>query len=221
MSKYSHWTYSLFSRMGAWIAAFEWTKLVSKIRGGKPGFNLTEEDWNVLKLALADSYYIILTRRKTHLSTYLVCFMTFVKTLKWPQYTHALMNLDLVSDPEQYERFKLMEATGSGVHFSRFEDVFNCDYVCLLQPRKIDPLEWESVMRGLASQLGKPYDMVFDLKDDSRVSCVEMCLDALRDNPNYKDDCHFLENMVHKVGNLTPQMFRECDDFDVILEIKR
>lgn len=221
MSKYATWWYRKWNGFTTWFSSVEWTRLVSKIRGGKPGFNLTEEDWAVLKEQLADGYYIILTRRKTHLTTYSIAVMTWLKSFKWPDYSHALMNLDLVDDPSQFMQFKLMEATSTGVHYSHFDEVFDCDYVCLLEPINMDHEEWKAVMVGLAEQLGKPYDNLFDVYDESRVSCVEMCLAALRDNPNYAHDFPNLEKMIKAVGNLTPQMYRDCKDFRVVLEIKR
>jgi hypothetical protein len=221
MPRYSTWWYKKFSKFTAWFSCIQWTDLVSRIRGGKPGHNLTDDDWELLKVALASEYYIILTRRKTHLTTYTIALMTWIKTGKWPQYSHALMNLDLVSDPENFERFKLMEATSKGVHFSRFEEVFDCDYVCLLQPLNVDNEEWTEIMRGLALQLGKPYDNLFNVYDDSHVSCVEMCLAALWSNPNHGEDFPMLREAIDKERNLTPQMFRDSPDFKVILEIKR
>lgn len=221
MSKYSTWWYGKWSGFTSWFSELKWTGLLSKFRGGKPGFNLTLEDWKLLQESLASDYYLILTRRKTHLTTYSIAFMTWIKQGKWPDYSHALMNLDLEDDAADFMKFKLMEATSTGVHYSRFDEIFDCDYVCLLEPVNMDHDEWKSVMKGLAEQLGKPYDNLFDVYDDTHVSCVEMCLDALRANPNYQRDFPTLEAMIQQAKNLTPQMYRECADFRVVLEIKR
>lgn len=211
----------MWDKVTTFMSSITWTGLVSDLRDGKPGYDLTPEDWELVKAQLASSYFIILTRRKTHLTTYLVGMLTFIKTGKWPQYTHALMNLDLVNDPAQSDKFKLMEATSSGVHYSTFEEVFNCDSVCLLQPDSVSKEDWEAIMGGLAKQLGKAYDNLFDIKDDTHVSCVEMVLDSLRFSPNYAKDFPDLQAQIDKVGNLTPQMYRDCTDFKAILEIKR
>lgn len=114
-----------------------------------------------------------------------------------------------------------MEATGKGVHMSSFLEVFDCDYVCLLQPKYVREDHWDEIMAGLATQMGKKYDNYFDIKDDTYVSCVEMVLDSLRFSPLYWDAFPHLEEMITKVGNLTPQMYRDCQDFNVALEIKR
>lgn len=221
MSKYGTWWYGKWEGFTTWFSGIEWTALKSKLRSGKPGYNLSEQDWETIKQHLADGYYIILTRRKTHLTTYSIMLMDWIKTGRVPEYAHALMNLDLVDAPDAFEQFKLMEATSKGVHYSPFHAVFDCDYVCLLQPLNVNASEWDAVMSGLATQLGKQYDNLFDIKDNSRVSCVEMVLDSLRASPNYEQDFKNLELMMEIVGNLTPQMLRDCPDFKVVLEIKR
>ncbi len=99
--------------------------------------------------------------------------------------------------------------------------MFDCDYVCLLKPKHMNAQDWESVMGGLAKQLGKGYDNVFDVNDASHVSCDEMCLDALREDADYSKNFAALEEMIKKEGNLTPQMYRDCPDFEVVLELKR
>ncbi len=221
MSSYKSAWYRGWSQVTNFISGIQWTNLRSKLRGDKPGYNLTEVDHEVIKTMLAGGYYIILTKRDTHLTTYFIEAMSLVKTGRPSDYTHALMNLDLVTDPEASDKFKLMEATSAGVHYSTFMEVFDCDSVCLLQPKNMDPKDWDGVMKGLAAQLGKQYDNLFDINDSSYVSCVEMVLDALRYSPNYKTDFPNLEAMIQKVGNLTPQMYRDCPDFEIKFEIKR
>jgi len=223
MSKYKTWWYRVYHTVAEMIGAVNWTGLKAIFSSRGVGYDLRPEDQERIKELLASDYYLILINRKTHLSTLTIGFMTFVKTGKWPSYCHILMNLDLVDDPKAYEQFKLMEATnnGKGVHFSTFDQVFDCDSVCLLRPKNLDAKDWEAVMAGVMKQIGKPYDDLFNIKDDSRVSCVEMTLDALRESPNYAADFPYLEKMIKKVGNLTPQMFRDCADFEVKYEIKR
>ena len=194
--------------------------LYAKFNNGR-GYNITEADHELIKENLAGSYYIILTNRKTHLTTYLIGILSFLKTGKWPDYCHALMNADSIVDAGKWENFKFMEATNAGVHFSRFMEVFDCDSVCLLKPKSLDSTEWNSVIDGLLIQNGKQYDDLFNLADKSHVSCVELVLDALRDDPNYATDFSQLETSIQKVGNLTPQMYRDCPEFEIVLEIKR
>jgi len=144
-----------------------------------------------------------------------------LKTLRWPEYSHVLMNVDNVKSADGWEDFKLMEATAPGVHWSAFMDVFNCDSVCLLRPKNLTREEWNAVIDELLKQEGKGYDDLFDLADDSRESCVEMCRVSLQQDPDYLADFPDFEAKIKKVGNLTPQMFRDCTDFEVAFEVKR
>lgn len=184
-------------------------------------YSLTEEDHNKLRQMLSESYYIILTKRKSHFTTYLIGLLSLIKTGKWSDYTHALMNVDIIDDPKQWEKFKLMEATGIGVSYSTFMEVFDCDSVCLLKPKNVDLVEWNQILDKTRFQNGLPYDDLFDLADSSRVSCVEMVLNSLKAEKDYKDDFKDLEVIINKVGNLTPQMLRDCTDFEVVFEVKR
>ena len=68
---------------------------------------------------------------------------------------------------------------------------------------------------------GLPYDDLFCLVDRSEVSCVEMCRIALQAEPNYAENFAELEKAIAKYKNLTPQMYRDCSDFEVVYEAKR
>lgn len=212
--------YKLIEKATKVFSNIHWTGLKAAVSKNGKYYSLTEDDHAKIKEILASGYFLILNNRNTHLSTYLIGFASFVKTGVWPDYAHILMNLDVgdVTDPE---RFDLMEATNSGVHYSEFMEVFDCDSVCIIRPKNLDAAEWEKVMVGLGEQLGKKYDNWFDLKDTSRVSCVEMCLEALKESPTFEQDFPNLSAEIKKVGNLTPQMYRDCPDFEVIFEVKR
>ena len=220
MSKYTSPFYRGWHRITSVISAISWMRIYSLFNGGR-GYNLTDHDHEILKHYLAGSYYIILINRKTHLTTYLLGSLSFLKTGQWPKYSHALMNADAFEEVEDWDKFKFIEATSIGVHFSKFMEVFNCDSVCLLKPKSLTHSEWNDVIDGLLEQNGKQYDDLFDLSDTSYVSCVELVLDALRKDPDYNNDFAQLEAMINKVGNLTPQMYRDCSDFEVVLEIRR
>lgn len=220
MSVYTSLLYRGWHKITSVISGISWMGFYSLFNGGR-GYNLTDHDHEMLRHYLAGSYYIILINRKTHLTTYLLGSLSLLKTRKWPQYSHALMNADAMEDVKDWDKFKFVEATSVGVHFSKFMEVFNCDSVCLLRPKNLSFSEWNAVIDGLLKQNGKQYDDLFDLTDSSYVSCVEVVLDALRQDPDYKDDFANLEKMIAEVGNLTPQMYRDCSDFEVVLEIKR
>jgi hypothetical protein len=213
-----------FRRVASWfvpkISWISWNALRALFNGGVY-FSLTEEDWEYLRNALADDYYIILTRNSAHLSTYLVSIGNVFATGKWGFWGHALMNLENES-PITDLGFKLMESTSVGVHYSSFQEVFRCDAVCLLKPKGLTKTEWTAIMDGLLLQNGKKYDNLFDLSDESQVSCVEMVREALQALPNYYEMFPNLEEMIVKNGNnLTPEMFYTCPDFEIVWEVRR
>jgi len=195
----------------------KWSKFVSWLRGGKPYWDLTPDELAVIREMLASNYYVILTYRKTHLSSYGIGFIGWLKTGKWSRYTHSLMNLEgpVVNDDD----FRLVEATGKGVHLSTFEEVFDCDRVCLLRPKGYDATDWIDAMDALLQNQGKPYDNLFNLADDTSVSCVELVRDALMAAPDYAANFAAFERDIAKRKNLIPQMFRDCPDFEVVIEL--
>lgn len=205
------------------------TRILSRIqwKGPRALFNggiyydLTEKDHDELKKLLASSYYIILTNRKAHLTTWLIGILTIIKTGKWPSFSHVLMNCDLENNKDNWDKFKLIEATNVGVHYSTFMEVFDCDSVCLLEPSNITNEDWNSILDALVKQNGYGYDDLFDIIDQTRVSCVELIYNALRALPDYKQKFGTFDEMIAKVGNLTPQMYLDCPDFRKVLDIRR
>ena len=202
------------------LSATTWNSVRALFNGGIY-YSLTESDHDQLRHVLAKGNFIILTFHKTHLTSYLISLLTILKTRKIPKYVHTLMNVDNLDDPNDWEQFKLMEATNVGVHYSTFMQTFDCDRVCVLSPKGVTVEDWCKITEGLLEQDGKQYDDMFDLSDSSKVSCVELCLIALRKDPDYNDQFKSFEQMIKDFGNLTPQMFRDCPDFDVVLEIER
>jgi hypothetical protein len=78
--------------------------------------------------------------------------------------------------------------------------------------------DWTTTIDKLVENNGKPYDDLFDLSDSSRLSCVELVLDAFRNNKDYADDFPALEEMIDKEDNLVPEMYRSCSDFKIVFE---
>jgi hypothetical protein len=75
---------------------------------------------------------------------------------------------------------------------------------------------------NVKEDIGKPYDALFDLLDDSEMSCVELVRDALKkDNREYEKLFPEFEKSIAEKKNLTPQMYRDCPEFEVVLEIRR
>jgi hypothetical protein len=199
------------------INYIEWNRLKAFFRKGKY-WNLTQEDWDAIRKFCTENHYVILIRRKTHLTTYLISLGGFLKTGRLGYWSHALMNLE--NEVSHDDDFRFVEATAKGVHYSTFEEVFDCDSVCLLRPKGFTDKDWTDTLDELREDLGRPYDMLFDLKSDRSLSCVELVFDALRGSDDYLD-LPKLREVIEKSGNLVPDMFYDCGDFDVVLEIRR
>jgi hypothetical protein len=89
----------------------------------------------------------------------------------------------------------------------------------LLEPRYF--LNWDEAIDQAITNLNKGYDNYFDLADGSKMSCVEVVLDGLKKDPEYKDKFHGLIAMIEREGNLTPAMFLESGSFKVLLDVGR
>ena len=194
-------------------------KLIGKIHW-KQTHAITDDDRAEIRKQLTSHYYLIVTRRSNHLSTFAICFMNWWLTGKWGFYSHILMNTenDVVDDSD----FRLVEAIGTGVTYSSFWKVFGkVDAVGLIKPKNLSIDEWTNVLDKARTEIGKPYDTLFDLTNDKSLSCVELVRVALSNEPNYKTDFANFEKMIRHNGNLTPQMFVDCEDFEVIWHVKR
>jgi hypothetical protein len=207
MSKYSTLLYRVYHKLAQIPPKISWSKKHA----------ITDEDKAHIAEKLAAGYYIILTGNKSHLSSVMVSLLSWLKTGKWAKYSHALMNCDNIEDPLNRGGFKFVEADVKGVVYTTFDEVFSCDNVCLLTPTNIQNSEWTAIIDALVKQVGKPYDDLFDLADSTRVSCVEVVLDALK-TADYDCELHSLELMIAAEGNLIPQMYRDCSDFSVTFE---
>ena len=181
---------------------------------------LSPEEFETIRQKLKDDYYIILSRHDGHLSTYAIALAHCFLTHHWGYYAHVFMNLEdtVLSDND----YRFIEATGTGVHISGFSGVFDdqTSSVALLKPKSMSLDKWTSVMDKAKTELGKPYDTLFDLANDNKLSCVELVRDALRNEPNYETDFANFEAMIADAKNLDPQMFYECSDFVVEYETR-
>jgi Permuted papain-like amidase enzyme, YaeF/YiiX, C92 family len=179
---------------------------------------LSEDQSNTIKKLLISDYYIILTRRSTHLSTFFIGLANFILKFKWGYWSHVLMNTE--DEVKTDSDFRLLEATSVGVKFTPFEHVFNLQAVALLKPKYMELSAWTKVLDKAKTKLGTPYDTIFDLANDQEVSCVELVRVALMAEDNYAENFKHFEEMIKKSKNLTPQMFFECDDFEIVYEAK-
>lgn len=180
---------------------------------------LSEDELSKIRNYLIPDYYIILTHRHNHLSTFFVGLASWILTGKWSYWAHSLMNLE--DEVNSDNDFRLIEATGAGTHYSSFEDVFRVHGVVLLKPKNMTLEKWTLAMDRAKTALGKPYDSLFDLRNEERVSCVELVRLALRATPDYETNFANFEELIRTEKNLTPQMFYDCPDFEVVYEIRR
>lgn len=179
---------------------------------------LTSDEQNEIRQRLKGNYYIMLSRRNNHLSTYLISFANFVLSGKWSYWSHAFMNAeDEVTDDSD---FRIVEAIGLGVEYTPFDKVFDCNSVVLLKPKSMSIDDWTAVLDKAKSEVGKPYDNLFDLKNDNALSCVELVRTALMAEPDYYTSFANFEALIKKRRNLTPQMFYDCEDFEVVYEVR-
>lgn len=179
---------------------------------------LTDIELDKVRKLLIPDYYIILTHRKNHLSTFFVGLASLLVTRKWSYWAHALMNLE--DEVKSDDDFRLVEATGAGVNYSSFNLVFEVHGVTLLKPKNMSADQWTVVMDKAITEVGKPYDSLFDLKNDNALSCVELVRTALMAEPDYEKNFANFEAMIKKRKNLTPQMFYDCPDFEIVYEVR-
>jgi hypothetical protein len=180
----------------------------------------TAEELKTVHDKLISNYYIIMTRHNGHLSTYAISLAHFLLTGRWGYYGHVLMNLEDTVDND--DDFRLIEAIGTGVTYSPFNRVLDaqCGSVALLKPKSMSLEYWTTVLDRAKTELGKPYDTLFDLSNDRALSCVELVRVALQKEPNYATDFANFESMIVKSKNLDPQMFYECPDFEIVYEFR-
>jgi hypothetical protein len=180
---------------------------------------LRPEDLQALRDRLAPHYYVMVTRNGSHLSAYLVGLGNFLLTGKFSYWSHVLMNLEntVVTDAD----FRFVEADRYGVKYSTFADITKVNAIALLKPKALSLDDWTKVLDDAAAQyVGRPYDNLFDLANDSRLSCVELVRDILMKLPNYATDFANFEAMIASKHNLTPTMYYECPDFEIVYEVR-
>jgi hypothetical protein len=185
-----------------------------------PRDRLTDEDRAFLRQVLKPHYYILVSQSKNHLSTWLVSLGNFFLAGKFSFWSHVFMNLE--DEVKTDEDFRFAEAVAEGVKYSSFDEVFACNAVALLKPKCLRLEEFTDLLdAGAAKYVGRKYDNLFDLASAERLSCVEFVRDVLKELPNYAEDFKNLEAMIADRKNLTPQMFYDCPDFEVVWEKRR
>ena len=206
--------YTFFQKVQIWFIG-----LLTKIHWNQTAL-LLEEDNIELKEKFTVDYYIIATRRSNYLTTFFINMGHFLLTGKWGYYNHVLMNLE--DEVETDSDFRFIEATGRGTHYSTFDQVFSgVDAVALIKPKNISLDEWTEALDSIKVYLGVPYDNLFNLKNALEINCVELIHLALRNTKDYDINFAEFEKLVAKKEKITPQMFLDFSDFEVVYEIRR
>lgn len=210
------------------VSPFKWTWL-KYILTGKT-YDLKSSDREGARELMTLGSYLWVSRRDSHLTTYLISFLDYLLILKtWfkngregmrPRFgfwSHAFMN---------YDNNEIVEAVGKGVVKNFFDEAFDCDAIAALVPRNISRLEWDmmrpKISKELEKQIGKKYDTNFDLSEDERVSCIELVRLVLKKEvEDYDLKFANFESIINIYKNVTPQMLYESKDFVVVWEVRR
>lgn len=179
---------------------------------------LSESEKDEINALLKADYYILLSRNNNHLSSYMIGLGDFLLTGKFGYWGHAFMNLeDTVTTNDD---FRFVEAIGTGVQYATFDQTMAVNSIALLKPKSMKLEDWTAVLEKARTDIGKPYDTLFDLSQDQSLSCVELVRDVLMADDDYYTNFARFEAMCQKHKKITPQMFYDCPDFQVVLEIR-
>lgn len=201
------------------MGKIKWERLREMLTGRR--YNLTIEDWGKVFSVLKHQPYIVLTYRKAHLSTWLVRAAELLLNQKWGCYGHVLVSFQRRIPVCKYSDIRFIEAIGKGVTDSHWSDVFDVDGVCVLRPRYYDSATLLKQVPHVENDIGKPYDDALNPYDDHQMACVEVGRELLKHIPKYEHTMRVFENMISRRKYLTPDMFKDCPDFEIVLEIKK
>lgn len=187
------------------------SKIITKMAIKSNTCTLLDSDLYELRKELLSTPSIVLTRKRNHMSSFVVSLMSFIKTGKWSKYTHAILNIN---------GEKFIEATGKGVHYSSFDEAFKYSgNICVLVPMNMKKDDWDFMLDVASENIGKPYDNFFDMNDDTHLYCTELVLISLTNIDDFDIKFESLIDDIRKTGNLTPQMLRDSEVFNVTFEV--
>ena len=212
---------TLFDRfVNFFIGRINWNGIKYFLTGRE--YNLTDEDINKVIDLLVKERCIVLTRRNSHLTTYLINLAEFMLKLKnGSRFYPARLGYwsHVFTEISKDNRLEIIESIGIGVVKSNYYRAFNVDSICVLKPKYMNDEEMEFANDLAVKYIGALYDTGFNLNDDIRLSCAELVFRSISRTKPYA--LPGLNTMIKRLGNLTPQMFYECGDFEVLLEIRR
>lgn len=202
------------------IGRINWTGVKYLMTGRE--YNLTDDDIDQVYKLLIDHRCIVLTRRNTHLTTYLIGLSDFFLRLRRSRSMYPLKMgywAHIFTELSTGHELKIVESIGKGVVKSNFYRALNVDSICVLKPKYLSEEEMETANELAVKYIGALYDTCFNINDDSRLSCAELVYRSLSRTKPY--GIPGLNTMIRRLGNLTPQMFYDCGDFEILLEIRR
>lgn len=218
------WNYFVDFFVGTVIGKTTWLKLYAKFHKGKE-YLVTDFERIQIRDILKSNYCLIMTRRNTHLSTYVggwahwLLMLLHGKKPKIGYWSHCLMNVE--NEVQSLTDFRLVEAIGTGIGFSSFDSVFNCDSVALMIIEGVAcSSDWNDALEYDLTQLGKPYDTLLDFNNPDRQTCIELIHNALDYVPKAVKVRDGLDAMLKEYGALTPQMLYDCPGLKVIFEVR-
>lgn len=209
------------------ISPAKWTFLKYFFTGRS--YDLKPVDREYARDLMKVGVFLWVSRRETHLTTYLIGFADWVLALgAWARnkfkgtrprfgfYSHAFMNVD---DNE------IVEAVAKGVQKVFFDEAFDCDAAAALVPRFMSAEEWGAVrpfvVEELKKQIGKKYDTVFNIENEQLVSCIELVRMVLKHRvKDYEIKFKDFEEMIKQYKNVTPQMLFESKSFVAVWEVR-
>jgi len=212
------WTYKYFLKyVMNFFSEVNWDFLYRKKKLADP--LLTAEEIVALKKVLDQDYYIICSVHYTHLSYWLISIAQKIKRGTWAKWGHVFMNYDY----DKTDKPMFCEATGRiGVRVIGFEELMAGDGFVLLKPKNLDLDKFTSVIdAGLKKNIGKPYDDLFDMQNQTRLSCVELVLVVLEQIPGYKDFFKKFFTMQKTIKTITPDSYPDCGDFEELCSVRR
>ena len=179
---------------------------------------VTQDELDKVNSLLASNYYIILTRNNNHLSSYMIGISDFFLSGKFGFWGHTLINVEdqVVNETD----FKFVESIASGVQYATFKEVTAVNSIALLKPKTMPADDWNAILQKAYADIGKPYDLVFDLNQTDAMSCVELVRNVLQADPTYATNFANFEALAQKHGKVTPQMLYDCGDFEVVYEVR-
>lgn len=179
---------------------------------------LTQEEINTVSDLCKNGNYILLSRNNNHLSTYCIIICDLFMTGKLGYWGHAFLNID--NDLENGKDFRFIESIGEGVIKATLSEVTDVNSIVVLKPKLMSSNDWSVALKQANADLGKPYDKLFNINQTNSFSCVELIRNALMSDPDYLTNFATFEATVQKHGRITPQMFYDCPDFEVVYETR-